>query len=74
MLLTQQENGAGGKWDTLPEAWFAGKDPTYLSKHLIPDDPTLWKLDWFEDFIGERKKLIVTQFAYLLANPARPTA
>src|SRR5262249_12482907 len=26
MLLTQQENGAGGKGDTLPVQWFAGKD------------------------------------------------
>jgi len=30
-----EENGAGGKWDTLPEDWFAGKDKDYLACTLI---------------------------------------
>ena len=72
MLLTQKENGAGGKSDTLPEEWFAkqlAENPDYLDMHLIPKDPALWKLDKFPEFIAERKKLIRQQFAYLFAPP-----
>jgi hypothetical protein len=76
MLLTASENGAGGKSDTLPDEWFKGKDPAYLERHIIPPDPALWKLDRFEDFITERKKLIKARFAYLLsvqvASPPAP--
>jgi uncharacterized protein with ParB-like and HNH nuclease domain len=74
MLLTQQENGAGGKSDTLPIQWFAGKGRAYLEMHMIPQDPELWKLERFEDFIAERKKLIRQQFASLLATPAKVAA
>ncbi|MGQ0510471.1 MAG: GmrSD restriction endonuclease domain-containing protein [Betaproteobacteria bacterium] len=66
MLLSKAENGAGGKWDTLPEEWFAGKDKDYLDKHLIPADPALWKLDRFEDFVAARKDLIREKFKSLL--------
>jgi len=37
-LLSREENGAGGKGDTLPEDWFAAKDAAYLKKHLIPEN------------------------------------
>lgn len=70
MLLTAAENGAGGKGDTPPEEWFKDKDAAYLDRHLIPPDPALWKLDCFDDFIAERKKLIKAKFAYLLSVPA----
>jgi len=70
MLLTASENGAGGKSDIPPEEWFSDKDAAYLERHLIPSDPRLWKLDRFEDFIAERKKLIKAKFAYLLSVPA----
>jgi hypothetical protein len=66
MLLTREENGAGGKWDTPPEVWFAGKPTEYLNKHLIPQDSRLWELGRFEEFIGERKKLIRNKFQHLL--------
>jgi hypothetical protein len=71
MLLSREENGSGGKGDTLPEEWFADKDKDYLNKHLIPADPDLWKMDRFEDFIEERKKLIRERFKSLLV-PAAP--
>ncbi|MBI4331015.1 MAG: DUF262 domain-containing protein [Chloroflexi bacterium] len=70
MLLSREENGAGGKGDTLPEDWFAGKDRSYLDKHLIPTDPSLWKMERFEDFVEERKKLVRTRFNYLLVPVA----
>jgi Protein of unknown function (DUF1524) len=61
MLLTAQENGAGGKSDTPPDVLFANKSPDYLTRHLIPADPALWKLDRFEDFIAARKELILAK-------------
>jgi len=66
MLLSRQENGAGGKGATSAEDWFADKDQQYLDLHLIPNDPELWKLDNYERFIEERKKLIIAKFDYLL--------
>jgi hypothetical protein len=70
MLLTQQENGTGGKGDTPPDEWFAGKPASYLEMHLIPPDPALWKLERFEDFIRERKKLILARFSHLIVAQA----
>ena len=58
MLLTQLENGPSGKLDKLPEVWFMDKDDSYLEMHLIPKDRNLWKLENYERFIDERKKLI----------------
>ncbi len=62
MLLTAQENGSGGKTDILPEVWFADKSKDYLELHLIPQDKELWKLENFEKFVKERKKLIEAKF------------
>jgi hypothetical protein len=66
MLLTRAENGAGGKGDIAPEEWFAGKSSDYLKLHLIPEDPVLWKMDRYDDFIAARKALIADKFAQLL--------
>ena len=38
--------------------------------HLIPRDKDLWKIDRFEDFIEERKRLIKAKFSYLLSQKA----
>lgn len=74
MLLTREENGAGGKGDTMPEVWFAGKSDAYLERHLIPRDKKLWKLDHFDDFIAARKDLMREKFAQLLTAPGGTTA
>ena len=66
MLLTQKENGAGGKGDSLPQEWFNEKNEKYFDLHLIPKDPELWKLENYEQFIEERKKLIAKKFEYLV--------
>jgi uncharacterized protein with ParB-like and HNH nuclease domain len=68
MLLTREENGAGGKSDIPPDVWLKDKGTDYLEKHLIPNDPTLWKIDRYEDFIVARKKLILERFKFLLAS------
>lgn len=67
MLLTQTEKGSGGKRDQTPEQWFSNKDNKYLEKHLIPyQDRNLWKIENFEDFIKERKKLNEKRFKDLI--------
>lgn len=62
MLLTAQENGAGGKRDIPPEDWFQDKDEDYLELHLIPRDRELWKIENFDAFIEARKHLILQKF------------
>jgi hypothetical protein len=66
MLLTQAENGAGGKGDTPPAEWFRDKPRSYLATHLIPEDPQLWELNQFDTFLEARKRLIVQKFKWLL--------
>jgi len=66
MLLTAEENGAGGKTDMPPEEWFSDKSDEYLDIHLIPKDRELWKLENFERFIEARKELIKEKFEYLI--------
>jgi len=66
MLLTAQENGAGGKSDTPPEEWFEGKDEAYLDMHLIPKDKELWRIDNYEKFIEAREKLLIEKFKDLI--------
>lgn len=70
MLLTAEENGAGGKTDILPEEWFKDKDDEYLKLHLIPNDPELWKLENFEAFLEARKELIKEKFNFMLEKNA----
>jgi len=72
MLRTAAENGSGGKTDIPPDKWFEGKPAEYLELHSIPKDPTLWKLERFEDFITERKKLIREKFSNVLVAAAAP--
>ena len=74
MLLSKEENGAGGKGDTPPDAWFADKSPEYLKMHLIPPDPDLWKLDRVEDFVAARRALIREKFGPILVSAKAATA
>jgi hypothetical protein len=53
----------------LPIQWFAGKDEACLDMHMIPEE--LWRVEPFEDFIIDCKKLIRQQFAYLPATLAK---
>jgi len=68
MLLTAEENGAGGKRDIPPEIWFQDKSERYLDMHLIPRDQNLWRLDNFEPFIQARQTLIAEKFQYMLQS------
>lgn len=75
MLLTADENGFSGKCDKPPTEWFAParfsspeEHEQYLRLHLIPDDPSLWTLDRYDDFIEARKALIVEKFGYMIQS------
>lgn len=68
MLLTRNENGPAGKSDIEPAQWFADKPKEYLEMHCIPQAPSLWSMDNFDQFIEARKALIEEKFAYLLAR------
>ena len=71
MLLTREENGAGHKTDNTPDEWFSDKDKEYLAMHLIPTNRMLWRMERFEDFMEERKKLIRKRFERLLIKAHR---
>lgn len=81
MLLTADENGFTGKTGKPPNEWFDrsrfGSDEAhqrYLSMHLIPDEPALWELDRFEDFVEARKALIKDKFSYMLQTVGEGSA
>lgn len=73
-LLTAKDNGFTGKSGELPETWLPKQSAAFRQQHLIPDDPELWKVDRYADFIKARQKLILEKFsAYLQsAAPAAP--
>ena len=70
MLLTAEENGAGGKRDKLPDEWFKGDRETdeYLDKHLIPKNRDLWRIEKFDEFLAEREQMIVDKFQDMLVS------
>jgi hypothetical protein len=81
MLLTAEENGFSGKCDTVPSEWFersrfdSDEEHTqYLKIHLIPNDPALWELERYDDFIEARKALIQGKFSYMLRRDERAVA
>jgi hypothetical protein len=41
---------------------------------MIPRDRSLWPIDRYEEFIEERKKIILDRFSYLLSSPSKFTA
>ena len=55
-LLTQQENLE--KLNKPFDGWIRTRDTSFKKRHLIPDNPELWKFENFEQFVKEREKLI----------------
>lgn len=64
-LLTQQENSE--KLNKPFEEWIRSRDPSFKERHLIPDDPELWRLENFEEFVSAREGLIKDKLAQLFA-------
>lgn len=61
MLLSAEEN-RDEKRDKSPEEWLEDKGDDYFDIHLIPRKKELRKIENFEKFIEERKKLIINKF------------
>ena len=55
-LLLASENM--GKQDMPVDEWLKSREPGFLTRHLIPTDPALWKFDRFPDFLEAREELI----------------
>ncbi len=55
-LLSPDENLE--KHNKTLEEWLSSRDESFRKKHLIPDDPKLWKVEKFHAFIKAREKLI----------------
>jgi hypothetical protein len=70
--LTQAINGSGGKGTKLPEVYFPTLRKDVLQYHCIPEEPSLWKLDRYEDFLIERKKLLKNAISINLGGFAAP--
>lgn len=64
-LLLAHENTI--KLDKPFEEWIATRDDGYKQRHLIPDDPALWKLERFADFIKAREELIAARLKRLFS-------
>ena len=46
------------------EQWIQTRDPEFKKRHLIPDIPN-YSLDLFEEFLNERKALILKELKNL---------
>jgi uncharacterized protein with ParB-like and HNH nuclease domain len=55
-LMLAHENQ--GKSDENFEKWLKTRDRTFRNKHLIPDNPQLYSIRRFDDFIEAREQLI----------------
>jgi len=65
-LLTQQENLE--KLDRPFEEWISTRDSSFMKRHLIPEEPELWKLENFKQFIAKREGLIEERIKRLFGN------
>lgn len=64
-LLLAQENL--GKQDMPIDKWLASREPSFLKRHLIPEDKSLWKFERFPDFLIAREELIKVRLKSLFA-------
>jgi hypothetical protein len=47
------------------DKWIATRDPSFRKRHLIPDEPELWKFENFEGFVKKREELIKSRLKLL---------
>lgn len=62
LMLLPKEVNIDEKHDMPPDEWLAKMSEDEVREHLIPQNPTLWKLERFDDFITARQQLIVEKF------------
>jgi len=66
-LLLSHENQEKSKMPF--EQWTKTRDASFKKRHLIPDDPDLWKFKNFERFVEEREHLIEQRLVQLFGPP-----
>jgi uncharacterized protein with ParB-like and HNH nuclease domain len=62
LMLLPKEVNIEEKHDMPPDEWLSKMSKDELKEHLIPQNPDLWKLERFDDFITARQQLIVEKF------------
>lgn len=67
-LLVLDENQE--KLDMPFDRWLVTRDSSFKKRHLIPDDPELWKFENFQQFVEERELLIAKKLDRVLGAPA----
>jgi len=66
-LLLPHENQE--KSDQPFDRWIATRDISFRKRHLIPDEPELWKFESFESFVKKREELIKSRLKLLFGPP-----
>lgn len=66
-LLLSYENHE--KSDMPFDKWIRTRDANFKKRHLIPDDPELWKFKNFQRFVEERSRLIKERLVKLFGHP-----
>ena len=51
------------------DKWITTRDASFRQRHLIPDDPELWKFEKFDSFIKKREELIKSRLKQLFGPP-----
>ena len=62
-ILTQEENLE--KLNKPFDKWIQTRAPGFKTRHLIPDDPKVWGLEFFEEFLNQRNILIADKLDLL---------
>jgi hypothetical protein len=47
--------------------WLPTRGPEYMTRHLIPNDPSLWRIENYESFVIERRKLLKVRLQRVLS-------
>jgi hypothetical protein len=66
-LLLPHENQE--KSDQPFDKWITTRDPSFRQRHLIPNEPELWKFQNFEAFVKKREELIKSRLKQLFGPP-----
>jgi len=71
-LLISSENQEKPKMPF--EKWIRTRDGSFKRRHLIPDNPELYRFENFEAFLEERERMIETRLLQLFGAPDMNTA
>lgn len=66
MLIIGTENAGKGKQSL--DQWLTTRSPEYFERHCIPNDSSLWKIEKYEQFLIERRKLIMLRLQRIFGS------